>query len=105
MSYTVQYYNERVQAEIETWPISHRAVYDRIMGLLQLYGLSAVGMPHIRMMKGGLFEIRAKQGRAFFCVIVNDTIVVLHAFIKKTQKTPKHDLSLARKRLEEVDPA
>jgi phage-related protein len=102
MRYTVVYYNDRVQTEIDQWPESHRTVYERTMQLLQQYGLHAVGMPYIRVMKEGLFEIRAKTGRAVFCIMIKDTIMVLHAFIKKTQKTPKKDLVLARKRLKEV---
>ena len=54
----------------------------------------------------GLFEIRARGkegiGRAFFCTAVGNKIVVLHTFIKKTQKTPLKELKIARKRLKEV---
>lgn len=42
-------------------------------------------------------------GRAFFCTLAGQRIVVLHGFIKKSQKTPVADLRIARKRLKEVD--
>jgi len=53
-----------------------------------------------------LFEIRAKGkegiGRAFFCMVVDRRIIILHAFIKKSQKTPVKELAIARKRLADV---
>lgn len=41
-------------------------------------------------------------GRAFYCFLAGKHIVVLHAFIKKSQQTPERDLNLARKRLKEL---
>lgn len=41
-------------------------------------------------------------GRAFYCFLVNRRIVVLHAFVKKSQQTPDRELKLARKRLKEI---
>ena len=38
-------------------------------------------------------------GRAFFCTTVGHEMVILHAFIKKTEKTPRKELDLARRRL------
>lgn len=63
-------------------------------------------MPHSRPMGGGLFELRpkGKEGiaRVFYCAVVGKKIVILHSFIKKTDKTPKRDLELAMERLQEV---
>ncbi len=63
-------------------------------------------MPFTRSMGNGLFEIRAKGkegiGRAFFCTIVGNNVIILHAFIKKSKKTPKKELRIALQRLEEV---
>ena len=41
-------------------------------------------------------------GRVFFCFLSGQCVVVLHAFIKKSQQTPDNELKLARKRLKEV---
>jgi len=53
-----------------------------------------------------LFEVRARGaegiGRAFFCTLVGQRIVVLHGFVKKTRATPAAELKTARKRLKEV---
>ena len=65
-----------------------------------------VGMPLCRAMGDGLWEIRTNlpSGRIARVLICLDgaVLVALHAFIKKTQKTPPDDLSLARKRLKEL---
>ena len=54
----------------------------------------------------GLFEIRAhgREGiaRVFYCTVVGRRIVMLHGFVKKTDKTPAKELSLARQRMKEV---
>lgn len=64
------------------------------------------GMPLCRPMGRGLWEIRLdlsgnRIARVFLC-LSNGELVALHAFIKKTQKTPDDDLALARKRLKEL---
>lgn len=57
-------------------------------------------------MSDGLFEMRIRDetdiARVFYCTITRTEIVILHSFIKKTQKTPDRELKLARKRLKEV---
>nr|WP_293370243.1 type II toxin-antitoxin system RelE/ParE family toxin [Nevskia sp.] len=92
-------------AEIESWPVDVLADYARIVELLIEYG-PALRMPHSKAMGGGLFELRPKGrsgiGRAFYCFVVERRVVVLHAFVKKTQATPDRELKLARKRLKEV---
>ncbi|MBM3519496.1 MAG: type II toxin-antitoxin system RelE/ParE family toxin [Alphaproteobacteria bacterium] len=65
-----------------------------------------IGMPTCRPLGDGLYEVRCglrggRIGRVMFC-IVNDEMVLLHAFEKKTQKTPPQDLELARKRRKEI---
>lgn len=57
-------------------------------------------------MGDGLFELRikGKEGiaRVFYCTVVGQRIVMLHGFIKKSEKTPLKELKLARLRLAEV---
>ena len=101
----IEYYSERVEAEIDALPDGMLARYLRYTNSWQKYGPN-LGMPHSRAMGDGLFELRvkAKEGvaRVFFCTVIERRIVVLHSFIKKTQKTPKRELNVARRRLKEV---
>jgi phage-related protein len=105
MSYSVEYFHARVRAEIEAWPSDILADYARIVELLIEYG-PLLRMPHSRAFGDGLFELRPKGrsgiGRAFYCFVVGGRIVILHAFVKKTQETPDRELKLARKRLKEI---
>lgn len=65
-----------------------------------------IGMPVCKPLGDGLWEVRSnfsggRIGRIIFC-LVNNEMVLLHGFIKKTQKTPLADLALARKRMKEI---
>jgi phage-related protein len=66
-----------------------------------------IGMPLCRPLGGGLWEVRTgltsnRVARVIFCAIQGH-MVLLHGFIKKTQKTPQAELDLARTRQKEVD--
>src|SRR6266576_6270205 len=50
----------------------------------------------------GLFELRVKASRIFYCFKPGGVIVLLHGFIKKSQKTPRREMEIAQKRMEEV---
>lgn len=103
--WSILFFNDRVQREIEEWPVGVYADFLRLTELLEEGGLD-LRMPHSRAMKDGLFELRCKGpegiGRAFYCTQVGRELVILHSIIKKTQATPAKDLELARKRLKEV---
>jgi phage-related protein len=105
MAFEVEYFHERVLAEIESWPVDVLADYARLVELLLEYG-PALRLPHSRALGDGLFELRPHGrsgiGRAFYCFIVGKRVTVLHAFIKKSQQTPDRELKLARKRLKEL---
>jgi phage-related protein len=64
-----------------------------------------LGLPHTKAMGSGLFELRLKSkegiSRVFFCTLVGNKILMLHQFIKKTDKTPPKELEIARKRMNE----
>jgi phage-related protein len=53
-----------------------------------------------------LFELRLKSAegiaRVFYCTMMGKSIVMLHQFIKKTDKTPPKELAIARRRLKEI---
>ena len=64
-------------------------------------------MPYCRALGRGLWEVRSnltdgKIGRIIFC-LVGGEMVLLHGFIKKSQKTPVPDLNVALKRKREIE--
>ena len=103
--WSIKYFNPRVQQEIEKWPVGIYADFLRLIELMEDHGAD-LRMPHSRAMGKGLFELRCKGsegiGRAFYCMLVGEEIVILHSFIKKTQETPPAELAIARKRQKEV---
>ncbi len=104
-AWQLTFYSNKVAALVEAWPVGIRASFLRISETMAQHGPD-LGLPHTRAMGGGLLEVRAKGregiGRAFYCTAVGARIVILHAFIKKTEKTPARDLEIARARLREV---
>ncbi|MBI5746920.1 MAG: type II toxin-antitoxin system RelE/ParE family toxin [Nitrospirae bacterium] len=105
MNYTIEYFHSRVKAEIESWPDGILADYARIVELLLEFGPS-LRMPHSRALGRGLFELRPRCsegiGRAFYCFVSGRRIMILHAFVKKTQDAPEQELKIARRRMKEV---
>jgi phage-related protein len=108
MNWTITYYSESVQAEILALPAGFLARYLRYSDRMEVYGAD-LGMPHTRAMGEGLFELRLKAAegiaRIFYCTMVGKKIMILHQFIKKTNKTSPKELAIARQRMKEVKDA
>ncbi|RJP23659.1 MAG: type II toxin-antitoxin system RelE/ParE family toxin [Candidatus Omnitrophota bacterium] len=105
MNWTIVYFNEDVQEAIGSWPVGLRVYYARITERMRIHGPN-LGLPFTRSMGHGLLEIRVKgkegMGRAFFCTLVGRKIVILHADIKKSRKTPAKELEIARQRFTQI---
>ena len=106
MPWTIETLNEGVDAELDALPASIRARMTRIFELIEAVGLEQVREPHIKHLEGKLWEIRAKAkdgiARAVYVTVVGQRLVIVHAFVKKSHKTPKHNLEMARQRAKEV---
>jgi phage-related protein len=104
MTWTITYYDNSVEEEILAMPSGFLGRYLRYTDRMEVYGPD-LGMPHTRAMGDGLFELRLKAAegiaRIFYCTMVGRKIVVLHQFIKKTEKTPTRELETARRRMKE----
>ena len=105
MTWTVTFYNQRVEDELLALPNAFVARFLRYAERMEAFGPD-LGMPHTRAMGAGLFELRPRGregvGRTFYCFAIGQRVVILHAFVKKTRETPEHDLKIARKRMKEV---
>ena len=103
--WTIEYYSVQVEQEILDLPAGLLARYFRLTELLLDFGAN-LGMPHTRPMGDSLFELRVKGkegiARVFYCTLIGRRIVMLHSFIKKTEKTPQRELKIAQQRLREV---
>lgn len=65
-----------------------------------------LGEPHTKAFGDGLFELRLKGAegiaRVFFCTLVGRRIVILHSFIKKSERTPSREREVAETRMKEI---
>lgn len=83
-----------------------RARLEHIVRLITEFGLERVREPHVNYLQGPLWEMRlsgrAGIARAIYVTMVGKRVVIVRAFRKKTQKTPRREIELALKRAEEV---
>lgn len=105
MDYTITYYSDDVQEEILSLPDTLAARYIVLTRRMVALGPN-LGEPHTKAFGDGLFELRLKGAegiaRVFFCTLIGRRIVMLHSFIKKSNKTPQRELEIARGRSSEV---
>jgi phage-related protein len=105
MAWGIVYYSADLQSKIMEFPAGVQARYVHLTERMAVFGPD-FAMPHTRSMGKGLFEMRMKSkegiGRVFFCTRPGQRILMLHAFIKKSSKTPSKEMTLARTRLKEV---
>ena len=105
MNFTIKYYHPVVMAEIESWPDGILADFARKIELLMEFGPN-LRMPYSRALGEGLFELRPHGregiGRVLYCYDTGQSIVLLHAFVKKTPNISGQELKIARKRMKEV---
>lgn len=105
MVFTITYYSEAVQADILNLPNSLAARYIVLTRRMAVLGPN-LGEPHTKSFGEGLFELRLKGAegiaRIFFCTLVNRRVVMLHSFVKKTDRTPLRERRIAQARLKEV---
>ena len=96
----------RVDAELDALPADIRAKFLHVAEMLEAFGPFQVREPYVKPLGEKLFEIRMKGkdgiGRAIYMAATGQRLVVLHAFIKKTAKTPRSAIRAALERAKEV---
>ena len=104
MTWDIKYHDDKLQLAVLGLPSGILARYFHCTDRMQIFGPD-LGMPHTRAMGSGLFELRLKSqegiGRVFYCTLVGRKIIMLHQFVKKTDKTPPKELAIANKRMKE----
>jgi len=104
--WVVIYGDKRAEKEVGKLADDVRADFLRIVDMVEQYGLEQVHEPYVKHLQGKLWEMRMRGrdgiGRAAYVAAQGKRVVVLHAFIKKTQKTPVEAIDLALKRAKEL---
>lgn len=67
------------------------------MKILSLYGTRA-GEPYVKHIEGDLWELRPLRDRIFFIGWRGERFILLHQFMKKSQKTPQHEIERAKRK-------
>ena len=108
MDWKIEYFSDTVQREILALPAGLLARYIHLTDRMIDFGPN-LGMPHTSSMDKGLFELRLKAAegiaRVFFFARMVQRIVMLHQFVKKSQKTPAKEINIARRRMKEMQNA
>lgn len=106
MNWSVLFVNSAARAELAALPVDMRARFERIVMLIRDHGLENVREPYVKHLEDKLWEMRliGRDGiaRAIYVTASGRRIIVLRTFVKKTEKTPKRELDLARERAKEV---
>jgi phage-related protein len=105
MDYEISFYSESVRQEIRELPDTLVARYLLLTRRMVAMGPN-LGEPHTKAFGQGLFELRLKGAegiaRVFYCTLVGKRIVMLHSFVKKSERTPLRQREIAETRLKEV---
>jgi phage-related protein len=108
MRWTVETLGAIVDAEIAALPKDMQAAFLRLAERIEAVGLERIGHPHVKHLQDKLWEMRfsGRDGirRAIYVTAVARRVIVVHAFVKKTQKTPRAALDLAERRAREIKP-
>jgi phage-related protein len=106
MGWIVETLNEIIDDELARLPVDMRAKFSRIAFLIESVGLERMREPYVKHLDGELWEIRisGKDGiaRAIYITITGKRVIVLRVFIKKTQKTPRHEIELSLERAKRI---
>lgn len=104
MAWIIRYHNDKLQSDLLDLPPGLLSRYLHCTDRMLIFGPD-LGMPHTRALGQGLYELRlkSKEGlqRVLYALWVEQQIVMLHQFAKKTEKTPLKELALASQRLKE----
>lgn len=105
MNYSIEFYSTEIEEAILALPPILLARYFSLADRMIIFGAN-LGEPHTKAFGKGLFELRLKGSegiaRVFYCTLIGKRIVMLHSFVKKTQKTPCRELQIAQIRFKEV---
>lgn len=104
--WTVETLNAIVDAEITGLPVDQRARLVRVTELIAAVGPHNLPRDMVKHLEEKLWEIRVQAAsgisRAIYVTVTGQRVVIVRAFVKKTQKTPQRELEIARARAKEV---
>ena len=108
MAWRVEILNDVVRSELAALPLDMRARLTQIIEMMVEVGPQRMREPYVKPLRDKLWEMRMRGrdgiARAIYILAHGQRIVILHAFVKKTQKTPPRAIRLALERAKEILP-
>jgi phage-related protein len=106
MEWQVEVLNDTVRSELNALPWEIRGHLIRLERMISQVGLENLREPYVKHLEGKLWEMRVtgRDGiaRAIYITAKGRRVVILRAFIKKTQQTPRSEIDLAQRRAKEI---
>jgi phage-related protein len=106
MAWTVLLLNRLVEGEVAQLPADMRARLTRLSNLVEQHGFEALPRDNVKHLDEKLWELRITDrdgiSRAIYVTASGRRVIILRVFVKKTQKTPRNELEIARQRAKEV---
>jgi phage-related protein len=106
VTWSFVFLNAEAKGELDALAGDVRSSFERIVALVQAVGLERVHEPYIKHLEDriGEMRLRGRDGiaRALYVTATGRRVVILRVFVKKTQKTPRREIELARQRAKEV---
>src|SRR5580700_5401780 len=106
MTWSFIFVSAEAKEELDALPLDVRASFERIVRLIQSVGLERVHEPYIKHIENRIWEMRLRGrdgiARALYVTASGRRVVILRTFVKKTQKTPRREIELGRRRAMEV---
>lgn len=109
MAWEIEFYKDKSGREpfaefLNDLPIKARARVVKLIDLLAEYGV-LLKEPYTRQIRGKIRELRVKDNlghiRVFYFTFTGRRFILLHGFLKKTDKTPEREIEIAEKRMKD----
>jgi phage-related protein len=106
MQWVVETLNASVDAEVDALPTDIRTRLARLSIIIEQVGFEGLPRDSVKHLEDKLWELRmtGRDGiaRAIYVTASGRRVVILRAFVKKAQKTPRRELELARQRAKDL---
>ena len=104
--WTVEFLDDRPSSEFDEFSPEIQAKMIRIQELIKDVGLQHVRKPYVEHIEDEIWEMRAEGkdewARALYCTTRGKRVIILRCFKKKTNKTPRREISIAKSRLKDI---
>jgi phage-related protein len=106
MRWEVEIVNNTIAAEIRALPTDVQARFLRLGDRIRVAGLATLQEPHVKHMEGKLWDMRLSGhdgiARTLHVTAVGRRVVVVRAFVKQTQTTPRAEIAIALRRAKDI---